>query len=100
MSNLLVNVGVQPIDALMLQLGLRNSDLVHLASDLGLTHKQVAKARRGRRLSLRIQNKIITALNRIPNLGAPIRHEDCFTYLGKASNPRLQEPKEKERGSA
>lgn len=77
-----MTLGIQPIDALMVRLGLRNHDLVVLAAGSGLTHKQVAKARRGRRLTRRIQKKIVEAINRAPGISSPIRHEDCFTYDG------------------
>lgn len=54
--------GAQPLDALMIKLGISNNDLVS-ASTEQLTHKMVSKARRGRRLTLNIQNKILNALN-------------------------------------
>jgi hypothetical protein len=78
-----MNVGVQPLDALMTRLGLTNHDVVALAAGSGLTHKQVAKARRGRRVTINIQNKILRALNSVPGLQAPFRREDCFTYTGR-----------------
>lgn len=54
--------GPQPLDAVMRDLGLKNHDLV-AASAEGLTHKQVQKGRKGRRLSPNVQNKIAAALS-------------------------------------
>jgi hypothetical protein len=56
------NLGLQPLDALLDELQLKNPDLV-AASTEQLTHKQVQKGRRGRRLTGNIQRKIVTALN-------------------------------------
>ena len=54
--------GVQPLDEIMTGLNLKNSDLVDKSTDQ-LTHKIVAKGRRGRRLNLKSQYKILNALN-------------------------------------
>ncbi len=78
-----MDAGLQPIDAFMLQRGISNHDLVALAAGNGLTHKQVAKARRGRRLTLHMQDKIVGVLNRLPGLASPLRREDCFNYRGR-----------------
>lgn len=83
LSNSDMEAGLQPIDALMLRRNLSNHDLVVAAGDSGLTHKQVAKARRGRRLTLHMQEKIVAALNRLPNATAPLQREDCFNYRGR-----------------
>ncbi|MDF1657134.1 MAG: hypothetical protein P1U58_05950 [Verrucomicrobiales bacterium] len=56
--------GPQPIDALMERLCLANNELV-AASTEQLTHKQVQKARKGRRVTRNIQKKIKNALERI-----------------------------------
>ncbi|MBU9889143.1 MAG: hypothetical protein KTQ49_04675 [Candidatus Omnitrophica bacterium] len=53
--------GTQPVDGLMTRLGISNHDLVK-ASPGQLTHKTVRKGRRGRRLTLNSQQKILTAL--------------------------------------
>lgn len=55
--------GVQPIEAKMNELGLANHDLV-AASTEQLTHKMVAKARRGRWLSSTVRQKILRAWNK------------------------------------
>jgi hypothetical protein len=56
--------GPQPIDTLMETLGLANHELV-AASTEQLTHKQVQKARKGRRVTRNIQTKIKNALERL-----------------------------------
>lgn len=54
--------GVQPLDLIMTTLGIKNSDLVGFSSEQ-LTHKMVAKGRKGRRLTRNAQTKILHALN-------------------------------------
>lgn len=54
-------LGTQPLDGLLVSLNLSNSDLV-AASTQQLTHKMVQKGRKGRRISLNIQTKILVAL--------------------------------------
>lgn len=77
-----MDTGRQPIDDLMLRRGLSNHDVVAAAAGSGLTHKQVAKARRGRRLTSRVQEKILCAINQL-SADQPIRHEECFNYRGR-----------------
>jgi hypothetical protein len=57
-----IEYGTQPLDRIMEDLGLKNHDLV-AASKEGLTHKQVQKGRKGRRLTRNIQDKIAKALS-------------------------------------
>jgi hypothetical protein len=57
-----MELGVQPLDAIMEERGLKNHDLVAASKD-GLTHKQVQKGRKGRRLTRNIQDKITAALS-------------------------------------
>lgn len=57
-----LELGVQPLDAVMEEQGLKNHDLVAVSKD-GLTHKQVQKGRKGRRLTRNIQDKITAALS-------------------------------------
>lgn len=52
---------VQPLDDIMKKRGLKNDDLV-AASTEQLTHKQVQKARLGRRVTPNIKGKILRAL--------------------------------------
>jgi hypothetical protein len=56
------NLGEQPIAGLLAELGLTPHDLV-AASTEQITHKMVARARKGRRLSPHVQVKILNALN-------------------------------------
>ncbi len=58
-----MNAGVQPIDALMEARGLKNHDLVAAGPENGLTHKEVAKARKGRQLTSHTQRRVLAALN-------------------------------------
>ena len=53
--------GPQPLDAIMVRLGLTNHALVAASADQ-LTHKMVAKGRKGRKLTPNAQNKILAAL--------------------------------------
>ncbi len=55
--------GPQPLDALLTARGLDNHALV-AASPEHLTHKQVARARKGRRLTRNMQAKILDAWRR------------------------------------
>ena len=69
---------VQPIDRLMAKIGLTNADLVN-ASTEQLSFKMVQKARKGRPLSLHVQEKILKALLKAkPDL--KIRRRELFHY--------------------
>ncbi len=57
MSEIQREMGEQPIARLMAEHGLKASDLVE-ASDEQLTHKMVARAQRGRRLTPNAMGKI------------------------------------------
>ena len=70
--------GVQPLDALLAELNLKNSDLVEASSEQ-LTHRMVAKGRKGRRLTLHIQTKILRALNQAQT-GKKYVLQDLFNY--------------------
>jgi hypothetical protein len=56
------NHGPQPLDALLNSLEYTNDDLVKSSSEQ-LTHKQVQKARKGKRVTANIKGKITRALN-------------------------------------
>lgn len=56
------NLGVQPLDAILLELGIGNHDLVAKCGE-GLTHKAVQRARKGRRLTPRMKVRITETLN-------------------------------------
>ena len=57
------NLGPQPLDEVLKAINVTNHDLV-AGSTEQLTHKMVAKGRKGRRLTRNVQNKILNALNR------------------------------------
>ena len=68
----------QPLDLIMIQHGLSNADLVR-ASTEQLSFKMVNKGRRGRRLTLNIQEKILRALLKAkPDL--KLNRRDLFHY--------------------
>lgn len=62
-SNIERNLGEQPIAGIMREHNLKPHDLV-AASATPLTHKMVSRARKGRRLTLHTQSKVLAALNR------------------------------------
>lgn len=75
-----MQAGSQPLDALMRQHGWNNHELV-AHSDEHLTHKVVQKARAGRRLTRRAQEKILRAVNQAASKG--YRLEELFNYRGR-----------------
>ena len=56
------NMGVQPLDGIMAEQALGNHDLV-AASKEPMTHKAVQRARKGRRLTKHMQQRMADALN-------------------------------------
>jgi len=83
-EELSMDVGVQPLDAIMTEKGIRNHDLVAAVKPGFINHKQVQKARKGRRLTTNLQEKILEALNAFSD---PVSYEfkDVFNYRGKKS---------------
>jgi len=77
-----MNVGVQPLDAIMTEKELTNQDLVAAVKPGFITHKQVQKARKGRRLTIHMQEKILEALNAACS---PTSYDfkEAFNYRGK-----------------
>ena len=75
-----MEAGSQPLDALMVKSDMNNHGLV-AASTEGLTHKQVAKARRGRKLTIKLQRKLVAAWNKAQGEGRKI--EELFNYRGR-----------------
>ena len=71
------NLGPQPIIELLEKHKLKSHDLV-AASTEQITHKMVARACKGRKLSRRVQLKIRNALNAATAQTHPLR--DLFTY--------------------
>ena len=82
MSEIEMDVGVQPLDAIMTEKEIKNHDLVEVAPPGFITHKQIQKGRKGRRLSMHMQDKVLDALNAFI---APESYEfkDLFNYRGK-----------------
>lgn len=76
-----MNVGVQPLDAIMTEKEINNHDLVAAAAPGFITHKQVQKARKGRRLTRHMQEKILEALNAY--VSEEYEFEQIFNYRGK-----------------
>lgn len=56
------DLGVQPLDGMMQAWGIGNHELVEVSTEQ-LTHKQVQKARNGRRLTLKMMQKVTRAFN-------------------------------------
>ena len=78
------NMGVQPLDGIMAEHALGNHDLV-AASQEPLTHKAVQRARKGRRLTKHMQQRMVTALTQAVTLQGktleqPWAVSDLFTY--------------------
>ncbi|MES2506744.1 MAG: hypothetical protein V4599_08575 [Verrucomicrobiota bacterium] len=78
------NFGPQPLDALLTENELDNHAIVAASAD-PITHKAVQRARKGRRLTTRMQMRIATALNKALTIkGTPPEREltrkDLFNY--------------------
>jgi hypothetical protein len=76
------NMGTQPLDAILLQHALANHDLVEACKD-PLTHKAVARARKGRRLTKNTQQRVLTALNvvlKAKGVEQPLKLLEVFSY--------------------
>ena len=75
--NLERNLGAQPIARLMAERGIKAKDLVANSTEQ-ITHKMVARACKGRRLTPHVQAKICRAYNRCTGQDHPLA--DLFTY--------------------
>ncbi|MFY8217147.1 MAG: hypothetical protein ACOVMP_11175 [Chthoniobacterales bacterium] len=71
------DLGPQPIAMLLTQHGLKAHDLV-AASTEQITHKMVARACKGRRLTSNVQQKLLRALSKAS--GREYQRTDAFTY--------------------
>ena len=58
------DAGIQPLDGIMTRLSISNADLVN-ASTEQVSFKMISKARKGRRLSRHVQEKILRALQTV-----------------------------------
>lgn len=72
------NLGEQPLAALLARLELAPTDLVR-ASRAQLTHKTIARAVKGRRLTANSMKKVLAALNAAA--GASYTTKDLFNYV-------------------
>ena len=81
-ENINMELGVQPLDTLMQRNGWSNNDIVNHSKNNFITHKQVQKARKGRRLTIKTQQKILLAVNAYSNK-EDFMLKDLFTYVGK-----------------
>ncbi len=77
MSDIERDLGEQPVARLLAEHGLKPHDLV-AASTEQITHKMVARACRGRRLTLNVQSKILRALNHATGISFSLSH--LFNY--------------------
>ena len=75
-----MDAGTQPLDVLMNKQRRKNHDLVEASSEI-LTHKQVNKARHGRKVTLRLQKRILSAWNSLQEEAFVL--EQLFTYRGR-----------------
>ncbi|MBU6300201.1 MAG: hypothetical protein KGS60_01495 [Verrucomicrobia bacterium] len=75
-----LNLGPQPIARLLADLSLSHHDLV-AASTEQITHKMVARAAKGRRLSRKVQVKVLNALNAAAKQRFAL--SDLFNYAGR-----------------
>jgi hypothetical protein len=71
------DLGEQPIAKIMVDLGLKPNDLV-VNSTEQITHKMVSRAAKGRRLNLKIQYRILNALNKASAMKYELK--DIFNY--------------------
>ncbi|CAN5451110.1 hypothetical protein BH23VER1_BH23VER1_03970 [soil metagenome] len=78
-----MEAGTQPLDALLERVGINNHALV-AASTVPLTHKEVAKARKGRKLTARTQKRVVAALNATGADGTPFAFDAVFNYVGRS----------------
>lgn len=62
MSDLERDLGLQPLDAFLESWGLSSHEIVEVSPEQ-LTHKQVQRARSGRRLTLKMKMKLARSLN-------------------------------------
>jgi hypothetical protein len=74
-----MEAGPQPLAEILAMHSLKPHDLVAASSE-NLNHKQVAKGCKGRRLTKRMQDKILRALNGC--VDSPYKRDDLFNYRG------------------
>lgn len=69
--------GEQPIAKIMVEHGFKSHDLVANSTEQ-ITHKMVSRGAKGRRLNLKIQYRILNALNKVT--GKQYLLKDLFNY--------------------
>ena len=69
--------GEQPIAKIMVEYGLKPNDLVRNSTEQ-ISHKMVARAAKGRRLTPHVQLKILNVLNKTTEKNYSLK--DLFTY--------------------
>ncbi|MDZ4772181.1 MAG: CPXCG motif-containing cysteine-rich protein [Planctomycetota bacterium] len=85
------DLGPQPIGELLTRHELTAQDLV-AASDEQLTHKMVARAVKGRRLTPRVMGKVLRALNTAS--AQTFELDDLFDYAPRANSRLAEKPPE------
>lgn len=95
------DLGTQPLEAIMHRWGVTNHDLVEDSPEQ-LTHKQIQRAKAGRRLTLKMMMKVarsfnIAIWNRLSKANketfVEYLHKDIFSYA-KDYNPDKADPNE------
>ena len=76
-TNIERNFGDQPIARIMAEHELKASDIV-AASTEQMTYKMILKACKGRKLTTKVQEKVLNALNKVT--GKSYSLKDIFTY--------------------
>lgn len=71
------DLGEQPILKIMADFGLKPNDLVSISTEQ-ITHKMVSRAVKGRRLTPRVRQKILNALNAAAKKEYTLK--DLFNY--------------------
>lgn len=71
------DLGEQPLAKIMAEHGFKPNDLVSSSTEQ-ITHKMVSRAAKGRRLNLKIQHRILNALNKAA--GKQYTLKDLFSY--------------------
>ena len=71
------DLGEQPLAKIMAEHGFKPNDLVSSSTEQ-ITHKMVSRAIKGRRLNLKIQYRILNALNKAAGKQYALR--DIFNY--------------------
>jgi hypothetical protein len=69
--------GEQPISKIMVEHGFKSHDLITNSTEQ-ITHKMVSRGVKGRRLNLKVQYRILNALNKVT--GKQYLLKDLFNY--------------------